>query len=163
MASSNHMIACRTGASDDLLQSAFGTLRLMTLEESDTDSRKSFVSNGGIDTAMKALRMCIIFYFILVHVVCVCLISMFISDDPLCVVYASIDHSRRGAAELIIKPCLLAARICCTFSPTTFSSVQFMPLTRCTIEIRLKIKTLWCNCKCCAIAMLTYGPPLYYC
>ena len=33
--------------------------------------------------------------------------------------------SRRGAAELIIKPCPLAARICCTFSPTTFSSVQY--------------------------------------
>ena len=27
-------------------------------------------------------------------------------------------------AELIIKPCPLAARICCTFSPTTFSSVH---------------------------------------
>ena len=26
---------------------------------------------------------------------------------------------------LIIKPCPLAARMCCTFSPTTFSSVQF--------------------------------------
>ena len=53
------------------------------------------------------------------------LLGWFISDDPLCVVYASIDHSRRGAAELIIKPCPLAARICCTFIPTTFSSVQF--------------------------------------
>ena len=33
------------------------------------------------------------------------------------------DHSWRGAAELIIKPCPVAARMCCTFSPTTFSSV----------------------------------------
>ena len=32
--------------------------------------------------------------------------------------------SRRGATELIIKPCRLAARICCTFSPTSFSSVH---------------------------------------
>ena len=32
---------------------------------------------------------------------------------------------RRGAAELIIKPCPLAARMCCSFRPTTFSSVQF--------------------------------------
>ena len=52
------------------------------------------------------------------------LLHLIITSDPLCVVYASIDHSRRGAAELIIKPCPLAARICCTFSPTTFSSVQ---------------------------------------
>ena len=32
----------------------------------------------------------------------------------------------RGATELIIKPCPLAARICCTFSPTSFSSVQLL-------------------------------------
>ena len=39
-------------------------------------------------------------------------------DDP---------PSRRGATELIIKPCPQAARTCCTFRPTSFSSVQFMP------------------------------------
>ena len=33
--------------------------------------------------------------------------------------------SRRRAIELIVKPCPLAARICCTFRPTSFSSVQF--------------------------------------
>ena len=35
---------------------------------------------------------------------------------------ATRDNSAR---ELIIKPCPLAARTCCTFSPTTFSLVQF--------------------------------------
>ena len=33
--------------------------------------------------------------------------------------------SRRSATELIIKPCPLAPRTCCIFSPTSFSSVQF--------------------------------------
>ena len=32
--------------------------------------------------------------------------------------------TRRGATELITKPCPLAARICCTLRPTSFSSVR---------------------------------------
>ena len=32
--------------------------------------------------------------------------------------------SWRGATELIVKPCPLAAQMCCTFSTTSFSSIQ---------------------------------------
>ena len=42
----------------------------------------------------------------------------FISDDPL-----DYDQFSSEGCGGVIKPCPLAARICCTFRPTTFSSV----------------------------------------
>ena len=41
--------------------------------------------------------------------------------------FLTVPPSRRGATELTIKPCPLAARTCCTFRPTTFSSFCYLP------------------------------------
>ena len=40
-----------------------------------------------------------------------------------------VDPSRRGATKLITQPCPLAAQISCTFSTTSFSSVQSSSVT----------------------------------
>ena len=44
---------------------------------------------------------------------------------------------RRGATALIVEPCPLAARTCCAFRPTSFSSVQFSVCTApCSVLVR---------------------------
>ena len=48
--------------------------------------------------------------------------------------------SRRGATELIIKPCPLAARTCCAFSPTLFSSVASLHVsTTCDLLAQMSV------------------------
>ena len=53
--------------------------------------------------------------------------------------------SRRGATELIIKPCPLAARTCCAFSPTSFSSVASLHVsTTCDLLAQMSVGAALC-------------------
>ena len=71
--------------------------------------------------------------------------------------------NRRGAKECIIKLCPMAAQLCCTFRPTSFSSVQnpLLIASPCVHSRTVSLQTVRgrmraamhadCGCVCCLL------------